>query len=66
MNLHKLRCWLFGHDDLLTYGIDEPRTMKLTCASCGRETAGWILDAPCPVPLRDRVVRFRQRLKRSA
>jgi hypothetical protein len=61
--MSKLRCLLMGHDDLPRF---EQARIRLQCGSCGRQTAGWSLDAPRPVPLRDRVVRFRQRLKRSA
>ena len=35
-------CGLHGHDLLLHF---ESRRMFLKCASCGRETAGWRLDA---------------------
>jgi hypothetical protein len=63
MTLLNLRCLLLGHDDLVAF---ERSKIALRCASCGRETAGWTLDRPRPIPFRDRVVRFRKRLRQIA
>ena len=44
----RLACLWHGHADVTTVA---GRRVALRCLTCGRETAGWMLDRPRPVPL---------------
>lgn len=41
----RLECLWRGHDDRL---LLTPTRLAMRCATCGRETVGWILDVPRP------------------
>lgn len=47
-HLRDALCALQGHDDLPVF---KPARVFLRCASCGRETHGWALDRPAPIPI---------------
>jgi hypothetical protein len=47
--VHRGWCAIRGHDLLLHF---EPRRLSLTCADCGWESSGWILDPPKLIPAR--------------
>lgn len=43
----RIRCWFTAHDD--RKALDPvKRTIKLTCAECGRQSTGWTLDGDEP------------------
>jgi hypothetical protein len=47
--VHRGWCAVRGHDLVLHF---EPRRLSLTCADCGWESAGWILDPAKRMPVR--------------
>jgi hypothetical protein len=56
--VHRGWCAMRGHDLLLRF---EARRLSLSCADCGWESSGWVLDPPRFIP-----VRFGQRGVRQA
>jgi hypothetical protein len=45
-------CGLRGHADILKFPTKDDQRMRLECASCGRQTDGWLLpnDGVCERP----------------